>query len=215
MQKLAINDFSLQVHTEFERPVPESQVDLTAIADKLVAAFPYVLRTEDISITSEKKPFGYRLECKLFNGSADVTFGSKNVILSFRDGRTDQALRLVAKSVEAMFRITVERPIQFNQLTFNFHAQFESADSHAEHIAKFANADRGYLSGGRIVQAEIRNLKGELRLSTEKSVVLENGIFVNAQFLTDEALTGESLDQMAKRFTEIAAFEGFEFNFPK
>ena len=215
MQKLLINDFSLQVHTEFERPIPDNQVDLTAIADRLVGAFPFVLRTEDISITSEKKPFGYRLACMLFNGSADVTFSSKNVISSFRDGRTDHALRLVAKSIEAMYRITVERPIRFNQLTFNFHAQFESADKYAEHIAKFANPDRGYLSGGRIVQAEMRTLKGELRLSTEKSVVLENGIFVNVQFLTDEALTGQSLDQMAKRSTEIAAYEGFEFNFPK
>jgi hypothetical protein len=103
MQKLLIKDFSLQVHTEFERPVPDTQVDLTAIADKLVAAFPYVLRTEDVSITSEKRPFDYRLLCKLFNGSADLTFASKNVISNFRDGRTGQALDLSSPRVLRRF----------------------------------------------------------------------------------------------------------------
>ena len=215
MQKLLIRDFSLQVHTEFERPAPESQVDLTAIADKLVAAFPYVLRTEDVSITSEKRPYDYRLLCKLFNGSADVTFASKNVILNFRDGRTGQALSLVAKSVEAICKIVAHRTIEFNQLTFAFHAQFESLERYTEHMAKFTDVDRGYLSGGRIVRAEARVLKGELRFSTEKSLVFDNGIFVNVQFLTQEALTNESLDQMAKRFSEIAGYEGFEFSFPQ
>lgn len=213
MQKLLIKDFSLQVLTEFERPVPESQVDLTGIADKLVAAFPYVLRIDDVSIIAEKRPYDYRLLCKLFNGSADITFANKNVISNFRDGRTGQALSLVAKSVEAIYKIVALRPVQFNQLTFAFHSQFESQERYTEHMAQFTDGNRGYLSGGRIVQAETRLLKGEVRFSFEKSLVFENGIFVNVQFLTQEALNNESLDQMAKRFAEIAGYEGFEFSF--
>ena len=213
MQKLLIKDFSLQVLTEFERPIPENQMDLTAIADKLVAAFPYVLRTEDVSITSEKRPYDYRLLCKLFNGSADVALTSKNAISSFRDGRTEQALKLVGKSVEAIYNIVALRKIQFNQLTFAFHAQFESLERYTEHMAKFTDADRGYLSGGRIVQADARVLKGEVRFSSEKSLLFDNGIFVNVQFLTQDALTTETLDKMAKRFSEIAGYEGLEFAF--
>ena len=215
MQKLLINNFSLQVHTEFERPIPEDQANLTTIADKMVEAFPYVLRTDDISIDSDKKPYGYRLLCKLFSGSAEVALASKSIVSSFRDGRTDQALRLVAKSVETIYRIVVEHPVQFNQLTFAFHAQFESAESYAEYMVRFADPDKGYLSGGRILQGEARTLKGEVRFSTEKSSTQDNAIFVSTQFLTQEAITNESLDQMAKRFVEIAAYEGLEFNFPK
>jgi len=70
MQKLLIRDFSLQAHTEFERPISAGQAELTARADKMLEAFPYVLRTEDISILSEKKPYDYRFVFKLFNGPA-------------------------------------------------------------------------------------------------------------------------------------------------
>jgi hypothetical protein len=214
MQKLLINDFSLQVLTELEQSVPEGKVDLTDIAEKLVAAFPYVLRPEDVSINRNRRPYDYRLLCKLFNGSADVSFASKTVISNFRDGRTGQALNLVAKSVEAIYKIVVLRPVQFNQLTFLCHAQFESADKYKDHMAKYVDVNRGYLSGGRIVQAEGRVFKGEMRLSTEKSLGFENSLFINAQFVTQEALTNEAFEQMAKRFNEIAGYEGFEFSFP-
>ena len=116
MQKLLIKDFSLQAHTELERPVSEGQAELPAIADKMLTAFPYVLRAEDVSVFSETKLYDYRLAFKLFNGSADVILTSKNVISHFRDGRTAQALSLVAKSIATIYQITANRPIQFNQI---------------------------------------------------------------------------------------------------
>lgn len=215
MQKLLIRDFSLQAHTEFERPISAGQAELTTRADKMLEAFPYVLRTEDISILSEKKPYDYRLVFRMFNGSADVTFASKSVISSFRDGKTAQALSLVSKSVDAIYKIMVNRPIQFNQLTFAVHAQFDPPETYKEYMAKFVSTERGYLSGGKIVQADARDFKGELRFSTERSVGFENSLFVNVQFLTQEPLTSEMLDKMAKRFAEIASFEELELVFPQ
>jgi hypothetical protein len=100
MQKLLIKEFALQAHTEFERPISAGQAELPALADKMLVAFPYVLRAEDISMLSETKLYDYRLMFKLFNGSADVNLTCKNVISSFRDGRTAQALSLVSKSVD-------------------------------------------------------------------------------------------------------------------
>lgn len=215
MQKLLIKDFSLQAHIEFERPISEAQAELSARADKMLESFPYVLRTEDISVQSERKPFDYRLVFRLFNGSADVTVGCKNVISNFRDGRTAQALDLVSKSVDAIYKIMVNRPIQFNQLTFGVHAQFDPPESYKEYMMKFVDAERGYLSGGKIVQADAREFKGELRFSSERSVVFENSLYVNVQFLTQEPFTPELSEKMAKRFAEIAGLEGIELAFPQ
>jgi len=109
----------------------------------------------------------------------------------------------------------VNRPIQFNQLTFTVHAEFGSPEAYKDYTAKFIDTERGYLSGGKIVQADARDFKGELRFSTEKSSVVENGLYVSVQFLTHEPFTSELSDKMGKRFTEIASFEGFEIAFPQ
>lgn len=215
MQKLLIKDFSLQIHTEFERPISEGQADLPALADKMLVAFPYVLRAEDISVLSETRLYDYRLLFKLFNGSADVTLTSKHFIANFRDGRTSQALRLVFKSVDAIYSVMANRPIQFNQLTFTLHAQFDPPETYKDYMATFVNTERGYLSGGRIVRADARDFKGELRFGTEKSLVVENGLYVSVQFLTQEPFASGLSDKMEKRFTEIAGFEGFEIVFPQ
>ena len=215
MQKLLIKDFSLQAYTEFARPIPEGQAELPILADKMLEAFPYVLRPEDVSVLSDTKLYDYRLVFKLFNGSADATLASKSAISNFRDGRTAQALSLVSKSVDAIYKIMVNRPIQFNQLTFAVHAEFDPPEVYKDYMAKFIDTERGYLSGGKIVQADARDFKGELRFSAEKSSVVEKGLYVNVQFLTQEPLTSELSDKMAKRFTEIASFEGFEILFPQ
>src|SRR5258708_2012514 len=146
MQKLLIKEFALQAHTEFERPISAGQAELPALADKMLATFPYVLRVEDISVLSETKLYDYSLAFKLFSGSADVTLTSKNVISNFRDGRTAQALSLVEKSVGEIYKIMVNRSIQFNQLTFAVHAQFDPPEAYKDYIAKFIDAERGYLS---------------------------------------------------------------------
>lgn len=215
MQKLVIKEFSLQAHTEFERPVSEQQAGLSVIADSMLVAFPYALRAEDVTLFSETKLYDYRLVFRLFNGSADVTLTSRNLISNFRDGRTSLALNLVAKSVEKIYQTVAIRPIQFNQLTFSTHAQFESPEAYNAFMTQFVSMERGYLSGGKIVQADAREFKGELRFTTEKSVLIENGLFVFAQFLTKEPITGDLSEKMAKRFAEIAGFEGIELNFPE
>ncbi len=215
MQKLLIREFSFQAYTEFSRPIPEGQAELAALADKMLAAFPYVLRPEDVSVFSDTKLYGYRLVFKLFNGSADTTLTSKSAISNFRDGRTAQALSLVSKSVDAIYKIMVNRPIQFNQLTFAVHAQFDPPDAYKDYMAKFIDTERGYFSGGKIVQADARDFKGELRFSTEKSSAVENGLYVSVQFLTHEPFTSELSDKMGKRFAEIASFEGFDIAFPQ
>lgn len=215
MKKLVIREFSLQAQTEFERHIPEEQAELSALADRMLSAFPYVIRAEDILLFSETKLYDYRLAFKLFNGSADATLSSKNIALHFRDGRTEQALTLVSKSIDQIYKIFVNRPTLVNQLTFSAQAQFDSPEAYSEYMAQFTKADLGYLSGGKIIQAEARNLSGELRLLTEKSAMFENGLFLSVQFYTKEGLTSELMEMMAKRFIEVAGYEGIELAFPK
>jgi hypothetical protein len=213
MNKLLIREFSFQAQTEFERHVSEDQADLPLLADKMLAKFPYALRPDDIRLLSEAKLYDYRLVFKLFNGSADVTVTSKNVIMNFRDGRTEPALKLVSSSTDQIYKITASRAILYNQVVFSAHAQFETPEAYGEYMAKHANPGHGYLSGGIIIQAESRSLKGELRFSTEKSAATENGLFITAQFFTPEALTAEVMEKMAKRFIEVAGFENIVLAF--
>ena len=207
MNKLLIREFSFQAQTEFERHVSQGQADLPLLADKMLSQFPYALRPEDILLLSDAKLYDYRLGFKLFNGSADVTVTSKNVIMNFRDGRTEPALKLVSNSTDQIYKIIASRAILYNQVVFSAHAQFETPQAYAEYMAKYANPSHGYLSGGIIVQAESRSLNGELRFSTEKSAAIENGLFITVQFFTSEALTLEVMEKMAKRFVEVAGFE--------
>lgn len=215
MQKLLIKEFSLNSHTEFEHPISESQAHIPDLAAKMLVAFPNVLRAEDISSLSESKLYDYRLVLKLFGGAADATLSCKTLTTNFRDGRSAQALELVAKSVDEIYKIMANRSVLSNNLSFGVHSQFESPDAYRVHMEKFANAERGYLSGGTIIQADARDFKGELRFYSEKSATVDNGLFVHVQFFTPEPFTGDLLSKMAKRFNEIANFEGIELAFPQ
>lgn len=209
--KLQIKDFSVQTHTEFQQAISERQADLPSIAEKMMENFGYVLRPEDISRFSDGGFYDYRLTFKMFNGSADMVLTSKNVVASFRDGQTTRAMEIVGKSIEAICKITVTRQIQYNQLNFVAHAEFESPEAYQAYMGPFVNAEAGYLSGGKIIQAEAGKFKGELRLSIEKSIRFENAIYVLAQFFTAELFSEDLFRKMAERFNDVAAVEGLEF----
>ena len=215
MQKLLIKDFSLQSLSEFERPVSDGRNTFPALADRMLEAFSFALRPEDVSVLGGANLYDHRMVFKMFNGSADVTLGSKSVITNFRDGRTQQALAFVAKSVDSIYSILVNRPVRTNQLTFAVHVEFDSTQSFTNYMAAFVDTKEGHTSGGRIIQAEGRHFNGEVRFSFEKSLLLENGLYVNAQFFTKDPLGGDMPEKMEKRFTEITQHEGFEIAFPE
>ena len=71
-------------------------------------------------------------------------------------------------------------------------------------MARFANKEAGFDSGGAIVYAGTRTFDGELKFSFEKSLTYPAGLFVTAQFLTLELITAELLQKMSARFEEVA-----------
>ena len=212
--KLQIKDFSVQTQTEFQQAISERQADLPSIAEKMVEHFGYVLRPKDVSLSSDRGFYDYRLSFKMFNGAADMVLTSTNVVTNFRDGQTNQALAIVGKSIETIYRIAVTRQIQVNQLNYAVHAEFDSAEAYQAHMAPFVSAKTGYLSGGKIIQAETGKFKGEFRLSIEKSIRFENAIYALAQFVTEEPFSDDLFRKMAERFNEITSVEGLNIELP-
>lgn len=214
MDNLQLKEFSLQTHAEFKQALTESKADLPAVAENFLTAFAGVMRTEDISLHSGDGLFSYRLTLRMFNGSADVVVSSKSVSASFRDGRSTQALNTVGKCIEWIWQIAVARPVNHQHLTFSAHAQFESQGAYERYMARYVDPSKGYLSGGKVIQASGREFEGELRFAVEKSVVFDNSIFVQCQFTTLATFNGGLLEKFAKRFGEITRHEGLELIIP-
>jgi hypothetical protein len=212
MHKLQIKEFTVQAHSDFQRPLFVREAEIHKLADQMLAAFPHFLRMEDIDLFAGKPPYGYQLIFKMLRGSADVVVTSKTVTSTFRDGRSFEAAQLVSQCIDAIYKIAVTRPIVINRLLFGAHAEFESPEAFEIYMAGFKTPDEGYLSGGKILRSTSTELKGEMRYSTEGSLGYKNSIYVTADFFTPEELTTALLDKMSARFNEVSAFEGLEIS---
>ncbi len=78
-------------------------------------------------------------------------------------------------------------------------------------MGKLADRARGYTAGGVTLHSSSNPFKGELRFSTDKSLVYPNALFVSCEVLTEEGFTSELLDKIAARFAEVAKDVGLEF----
>ena len=215
MHKLLIKDFSLQVHTDFECALSEPHADLPGLANSMLSKFaPQALKPEDVTLSSDKKLYDYRLQFKLFGGSVDVAFTSQAMDANFRNISTAETANYIFQIVGQIWELAIPRPILINQISFFVHAQFDQPESFAAYMSPFINAERGHTSGGKIIWATTQDFSGELRFAVEKSLGIERGIFISAQFRTKEHLTADLLGKMAKQSNEALFFDGLEIIFP-
>lgn len=204
MFALSIKEFGINTEHVFARPVPFERADFLSLSEAMLKSFSLALLPKDILLDQGDRLFNYRLTFGLFDGSADATLTSAGLATAFRNGRNRKALDLVGNCLVAIDAVIQRHQIDFRRLTFAAHAQFSSAEEFNAQMAEIADISRGYSAGGVILRSSKNPFTGELRFSTDKSLVYENALFVGCEFLVKDVFSGDLLKKMAERFAEVA-----------
>ena len=204
MFALSIRDFGVNTEHVFARVVPFEQAEFVSFSETMLKSFSSALLPKDIALDQGDRLFNYRLTFGMFNGSVDVGLTSAGLTTAFRNGRNKKALELIGNSLIAIDTLVQRYQIQFRRLTFAAHAQFQKAEEFEAHMGRLADKTRGYSAGGVILHSSKNPFKGELRFSTDKSLVYENALFVSCEFFVSEVFSKDALSKIAKRFAEVA-----------
>lgn len=212
MFALSIKDFAINTEHVFGRAVPFELAEFTSFSEAMLKSFGLALLAKDIALDQGDRLYNYRLAFGMFNGSADVGLTSAGLTTAFRNGRNKKALQLIGKSLAAIETLVQKYQIQFRRLTFAAHAEFQKPEEFEVHMGRIADKTRGYSAGGIILHTSSNPFKGELRFSTDKSLVYEKALFVSCEILTGEVFSTDALNKISTRFAEVAKDVELEFN---
>ncbi len=195
MLSLSIIDFAINTEHVFSRAVPFEQMEFTSFSEAMLTAFGLGLLAKDISLDRGDGLYNYRLTFGMFNGSSDIVLTSAGLTVAFRNGRNKKALQFIGNSLTTIETSIQKSPVQFRRLTFAAHAEFHKSEEFEAHMGKIADKSRGYSAGGVTLHTSINPFKGELRFTTDKSLVYPQALFVSCEVLTEEAFFQRTLNQ--------------------
>ena len=203
MFALWIKDFGVNTEHVFTQAVPFDESEIASLSEAMLRAFSSTLLPKDITLDQGDRLFDYRLAFGIFNGSVDISVTSAGLTATFRNGRNKKALKLIADILAALEIVVQRHEILVRRLTFAAHARFQDPKEYEIHMGNIADKSRGYSAGGLILHTSKNPFKGDLRFSTDKSLVYEDSLFLSGEFLIEEPFSAETLSKMAERFAEV------------
>ncbi len=203
-----IIDFTLQVQGDFQHPRIRKDADPIGIATRLAESFGDVLDLQDVTFVSTDELFGYSLTVPMFKGAGDVVLNPQSLSVTFRTGRTRQALNFIIDAICKIYGFAVDQPIRQNRVSFNAVASFAESQSYDGFMKQFQNPEKGVTAGGIILFASGKTVAGEARLSIEKALGHEKGLFVSAFISTTEVMGADLFKKLNERFTELTQSQG-------
>jgi hypothetical protein len=208
-----VQDFSMSTSCEYSLPVSFGDAKLHEIAKAICAsAIGEYATVGEIRISKQDDLFAYSLFIPLFSGAASISLNAQSVTIGFKQGRTKAHLNLMNEYTLKTMQLV--QPPQTKRTTFSYaaHAVFDPPSGYAQYMARFADAAAGIISGGVMWTTDLPELRGELRYSTEKSLLFANGIFVSAGGAYASLPSNEVLKTLGKRLDTLSAHDGVQFS---
>jgi hypothetical protein len=206
-----MQEFSLATTYEYARPLSFSEAKLEEIARSICT--PPVGDTVnplDVVIQRQNPLFSYSLTVPLLNHGGQVVVNAQAIVISFRQGRDGEHLKLMADLTLKVLDAIKPSKAKRVMITFAAHAQLENAD-YSDYMSRFINSQAGVVSGGVVLAAEAPDCGGELRYTSERSLGYKDGLFFVATLNSTNELSQDLFDLMAKRFIAVAEADGIKF----
>ena len=212
MRLVQVNDFSLTAAAEYQRPVSFGEAQLEEVAKALCAPpFGSAINATEISLTKQNELFAYTLFVPLFNGAGSITINAQRITVSFNQGRKREHLDLMIDCTLSAFNLVKVQPLKRSILSFTAHAVFDPPTEYVEHMKRYTSLSAGIVSGGLVLVTALPEIDGELRYVSEKSLALENAVFIAANASTTKEITKELFELLGRRLEATANVEGICF----
>lgn len=212
MRLVQINDFSLSTAAEYQQPVAFSEARLEEVA-KALCAVPLgsSINATEISLTKQNELFAYTLFVPLFNGAGSITIDAQRITVAFKQGRNKGHLDLMIDCTLSAFNLVKAQPLKRSFLSFMAHAVFDPPTEYTEHMKRYTSLSAGMVSGGVVLVTALPEIDGELRYASEKSLALENAVFIAANASTTKEITKDLFEFLGNRLEATAHVEGICF----
>jgi hypothetical protein len=206
-----MQEFSLATTYEYARPLSFSEAKLEEVARSICT--PPVGDTVnplDVVVQRQNPLFSYSLTVPLLNHSGQVLVNAQAIVISFRQGRGDEHLKLMVDLTLNTLKAINPSKSKRIVITFGLHAVLEKAE-YRDYMERFVNERAGVVSGGVVLVANPPDCGGELRYTAERSLGYTDGLFFLATLNTVNELSASLFESMAKGFAAIAEVDGIKF----
>ena len=199
--KTSIKEFSLQTASFFVSPLRREKA--SEFLGRLIESLGQYVDAKNTRFASKDPAFDYQLTVSLLTGAAQVVLEPHSLIANLPKGFNMQNLEFVSGCFIKVFEAAAPNPVASTNVTFSAHCIFSNPSDYSEYMEPFVVKEMGIESGGRVLSAAGRNFDGNVRISIEKSAMLDNALFVASTSFTKESLRPDLLERMNLRSVEL------------
>jgi hypothetical protein len=199
--KTSIKEFSLQTASFFVSPLRREKA--SEFLGRLIESLGQHVDAKNTRFSWKDPVFDYQLTVSLLTGAAQVVLEPHSLVSILPKGFNRQNLTFVADCFIKVFEAAAPNPVAGTNVTFSAHCAFSNPSDYSEYMDPFVSKEMGIESGGRLLSAAGRSFDGKVRISIEKSAMLDDALFVAVTFFTKESLRLDLLEKMNSRSFEL------------
>jgi len=207
MAEITTRVCGVTLESVFKKAVLFRDAQFDAVAQKSLETFgSYGLRPLQIVARSGDQAFNYDLSFSFFSGNATFRISSEKLDISLQNATSDKDLEIVQDCVAKVYEHLPLPEIGHSAVSVNAHATFRSIEEMQRYLSKYANPSMQVVVAGVTAYIRCQNWSEEIRLSIDRSLAYQEGIFlVWSTTYRGNKLSRELLKTLADVLAEAAA----------
>ncbi len=195
-------------------PAPFSREKIGRFALDLISilAPEWDLEPEHVKLRAGDFLFDYELTVHLFDRLATFQLNASELRLEFIDGRSDEDLAVIARVAEAIYRLFPADAFSLHEYSAFLHAAAADDDARQRLSGDLENLT---FQGALIRYRTADHWPEEVRLTVDKSFLVQHGAFISASSSSFEPVNSDSLRRFIDASLEAAKAINFELQGPE
>jgi hypothetical protein len=213
LQMLHVRNVILETTLEaaFAAPIPFDSASLKGVASKALEKFSkYELQHNQVIQRIGDQLFDYHLFFSLFNNQANVRLTSDRLIVRVQGAKNNADTQILGETLLLSVQC-IDSPIKQFTIHALAHATFVPESEGVKYFEAFTDNANHIVEGGRIAVVKQPDWETTVRISVEKSLFAEGGVFLVWKTEHSGTVSLESLKIIADKFDRAAKSVGLEY----
>lgn len=195
----------------FKAPVPFESANLKRVALRALEKFgKYELRHNQFVHRLGDQLFDYGLYFNLFNNQATVRITPERVGVRVQGAKNQKDLDILSETLVGTVDC-VESAVAGFTLTSASHAAFDQNPDGVAYLQAFADLPNHVIEGGRIAFVKQPDWDLPVRMTVERSVFVDNGLYLTWHTEHSGPVSLENLKAIADKFGKAANSVGLSY----
>jgi len=211
MKVLTLQRFGIISESFFPKPIPYSDLLVQQMASKAVEKFRSAgVLPSGVVCNSGDRVFGHSLFFSALAAKCSFRMTSEKIEVKCMDAVVQAEYKAFWQFVidcAEIAELGKDVPSHFQTYV---HVSFQSAADRREMLGRFGDLPEGVSPGGYILYSHSPNWKHEIRLQLDRSLAIQDGLFILVGTRIDGLINQENLTTVYGSFEELGAKMGFK-----